>query len=443
MLEYLSHYIVTVAQLGVDLYFAQLFFKSGKVTRAAVAASLIALPMPFINSMESMLLNFLSAFTAVIVVLLVAFKEKTLRLLIMSLAICVLHFLCELVTVFFSSLILYDSTENVIAKNIFNVLYAFIALLLFFTIACVVKIILSRQQSENPVVFTANFRVLMLTTMTIILGYYIMYSSQFHQSTMLSGIGLVIFILLIVVDVAVMLGSENDMKKLVLTKNLEVMKLQEEYNVETIRQLEDNQSTMAKQAHDFKNHLICIEEMIRGHRSKSELDEADEYVHGLVQEITRIETESDLGIKNTALRAMVRRLKRRCLELDIALHVDIQYSDFSFMQFQDICSFFSNAFDNAIWACQQIGVVSSLHKVISVDIEKRNSYLRIKITNTTIVPAVKSKYRFVSQKSSSGRTGIGTQNMMKSIEQYGGTVEMDTEGNLFTALAILPLSQPD
>lgn len=442
MFEYLSHYGLAIVQICVYMYFARLFFKKGKASRIIVTACLVSIPMPLINSLGNLVLNLVSGFVVVFIAAIIVYKEKLSRLIIMSLAIYVLNFLCEFATVFFASLILKDTTHNLITHNIFSVIYAFISLLLFFTITCVVKIILDKAQSKETIGLASSFRVVMLTAMTIVLGYYIMYSSQYYQSPMLSGIGLAIFILLIVVDVAVMLGSESDIKKYELAKNLEAMKLQEQYNIETIQQLEDNQRVLTKQAHDFKNHLLYIEEMIRCHKSKAELDEADAYVHGLVQDIGQTVVSDELGIKNVALRAMVHRLKTRCEEFGIEFYIDIRYSDFSFMPHQDVCSLFANAFDNSVWACQQIDLSSSLCKVITVDIEKRHDFVRVKIANTNTAPVKRNRFGFISQKDSTSRAGIGTQIMERCVQRYGGTIDMDNQEGYFIVVAVIPIVPP-
>lgn len=442
MLEYLWHYALTVLQIIVYMYFANLFFKKGKVVRIVTTALLVALPIPFINSLENMLLNFLSAYLAVFAALFIIHREKLPRTAAMALVVCVLNFLCESITLFFSVVILDGYTKSIITQNIFSVIYAFITLLVFFVITYVVKIIITKQQANTPFVFVENFRVVLLPVMTIAVGYYIMYAGEDHPDETLSIIGLLIFLLLITVDISVLLGTESDMKRYELKANLEAMRLQEEYNTETIRQLENSQKELAKQGHDFKNHLFTVDAMIQSHRTQADLDAADNYVRGLLHGIDEAQSAGNLNIKNTALRAMVNRLESRCGELGIELDIDIQYSDFSFMRFQDICSLFANAFDNALWACRQIDAESTLHKSITVSIQKKHDTVRVKIANTCATPIAKKKWRFISQKDTTGRTGVGTQNMKRSVERYGGTIEWNQSGDWLSVTAMLSAVQP-
>ncbi len=440
MVEYLSHYILTVLQICANIYFAHLFFKNGKVGRMMVAAVLASLPIPPINALGNMALNFLSAYWVLFIALRITFQQKVTRLAAMSLVICVLNFIVELLTLLMSSLIFGSYTQNIIEENINNAIYAFIVLLVFFTITCLLKIAIDRWQAEQPLVFSSNSRVVLLPVMTIIVGYYIMYAGECEYNENLSIIGLIIFILLIAVNIAMLFSAENERKKHELKATLATIRLQEEYNAEAIRQMEKSQQEFAKQAHDFKYHLISIEEMIQTQKQQYELDAAGEYVQSLLNDIDTPPKAGGANIQNTALRVMVNRLKNQCEEQGIELSTDIRYSDFSFMRFQDICSFFANAFDNALWACGQI---SEMTKTIEVIVKKWHNIVHIKVTNTYLAPVVKWEWRFLSQKGEIPRTGIGTQNMKRSVERYGGSIEWEQGENRFSVIAIVPISRPD
>lgn len=49
MLKYSWHYILTIMQIVVDVYFASIFFKKARPKRDLVAIFLISLPIPIIN----------------------------------------------------------------------------------------------------------------------------------------------------------------------------------------------------------------------------------------------------------------------------------------------------------------------------------------------------------------------------------------------------------
>lgn len=207
--------------------------------------------------------------------------------------------------------------------------------------------------------------------------------------------------------------------------------------METIRQLEESYKDLQNQAHDFRNHLVYIQEMIRNPYGESDFDETAHYVEELAQDILSNQLYSGLHVKNTALRAIMRRVQKQCEELKIRFSPSIEYSDFSFMAFKDICSFFANAFDNAMDACKQ---ASLIEKFISIEITNVNEIIHIRIANTNSMPVERNQAGFVSSKSNSYRIGIGTRNMKRSIERYNGMMDVHSTDDCFEVTAVLPIS---
>lgn len=440
MFNHIAHYISSILHMVIVAWFGGVFFSRRRlgIGRAVIGYIVLPVAFPLFNSLGYLWVNLVFSLLTVLVFLTICFDAKTVHLMLLAAATVVINMVCELLTLFFTTIVFGDDIATIIENHIYNVAFAAISMLIFFIIAWTVRAITNTYRQKHRAIYLAsNARVLALLIMTVILGYFIMYSVQQQSDRTLSLMGLVIFILLIVLDVAMLFGTERDYRKFEAQSNLEAMKLQEELNTQIIKQQQNTLNQLYSQSHDYRNQLLYLEDVIYCHRTMRELDEAERYVSQLLDNLDSGRNHQFIGIQSLALQAILSMTAAECVKNSILFEVNITFSAFDFMKYQDICSFFANALDNAVYATRS-SVIQE--KSIAVHIHKQENLALIRISNTISVPVQRVTKGFISLKDpTTFRLGIGTKNMQRCIEAYGGHLEMKPDGNEFLVKANVPL----
>lgn len=105
----------------------------------------------------------------------------------------------------------------------------------------------------------------------------------------------------------------------------------------------------------------------------------------------------------------------------------------------DLYTLFGNALDNAIEASEQVSEAEARH--ISVTVQKRMGAIFIEVENYFAHPLKKEGERILSTKQNARDHGFGLASIRRIAAQYGGSVEVTTEDNVFSLSILLP--QPD
>lgn len=122
-------------------------------------------------------------------------------------------------------------------------------------------------------------------------------------------------------------------------------------------------------------------------------------------------------IESLPLRVIVNSTYNRCVENGIEFITNIRYSNFDFMSFPDVYSFFDNALENAVEACNLI-TDNQVKKFIILSITRKGEMLLVQIENSSGTKAKPSKYGFLSTKQNSKNHGYGTKNIYKVVNKY-------------------------
>ena len=99
----------------------------------------------------------------------------------------------------------------------------------------------------------------------------------------------------------------------------------------------------------------------------------------------------------------------------------------------DISVLMGNLLDNA---CEAAG--RAREKKISVRILRQGNYVSICVENTVAAPVLAENPGLETTKEDRSLHGLGTKNIRKIVEKYGGMIEYREEGKLFMCDILIP-----
>lgn len=108
------------------------------------------------------------------------------------------------------------------------------------------------------------------------------------------------------------------------------------------------------------------------------------------------------------------------------------------MSDSDLCVVLGNALENAIEAC--VNLDNPDMRFISAMARVSNNHLLVKIENSYNGCLNIQDGNYLSTKNEKTR-GIGMQNIKKVVEEYGGYIRIDHNGEVFTLMVAFPYKQ--
>jgi len=176
--------------------------------------------------------------------------------------------------------------------------------------------------------------------------------------------------------------------------------------------------------HDVKNHMTVIKELIQNGKTEAALQYMGD-VELLMSDMSfSINTNNpilDILLENKLGLAASKKIHTQC-SLSVPYPSEINDIDF--------CIVFSNALDNAISACEQVG--DDIEKFIHISGKVQGLFLMIEISNSYAGKKVIDK-------------GTGIANIKAVTEKYQGAMDIKTDGKVFTlsVLFIVPQHSDD
>lgn len=175
--------------------------------------------------------------------------------------------------------------------------------------------------------------------------------------------------------------------------------------------------------HDVKNHMTVIKELLQHGSTEAALqymDDTELLISDMSFPVNTNNPVLDILLANKLGLAASRDIHTQC-SLSVPYPSDINDIDF--------CIVLSNALDNAIAACEQMGHGTS--KFIRVSGKVQGSFLMIEISNS-----------YMGKKAVNKGTGIA--NIKAVTEKYRGAMDIKTDGKIFvlSVLFIIP-QHPD
>lgn len=186
--------------------------------------------------------------------------------------------------------------------------------------------------------------------------------------------------------------------------------------------------------HDMKNHMMNM----KGLMEQGHYVEAAEYMKKLDQSLDSFDFKFLTG--NAVCDVVINSKYRQAQYQGIDLRVQFVYQKESGVADYDMAIVLSNLLDNAMEACM---LVENRHRYIELELKQRGNFFLIKVQNP-----FSGKLNFdekngmpVSSKEKGGELhGIGLQNVSAIAKRYYGTVNIETQNQIFAVTVMLQQS---
>lgn len=199
--------------------------------------------------------------------------------------------------------------------------------------------------------------------------------------------------------------------------------LQRKYYEEVQRGL----SAQGKLLHDARHHLVAVASMARS----GDCAAAERYAAGLEEHYAG--TGAASYCENAVVDAVIGGYIGRAEAEGIAVSTDLDLPAAIGIDEYELCSFFGNALENAVEACERIPELSPLRssRFVSIAARLEGGRLAVRVENRFPGETGRGDQGFSSSKGS----GIGLESMRAVVDKYRGSMSCERRGTVFALSA--------
>ncbi len=190
----------------------------------------------------------------------------------------------------------------------------------------------------------------------------------------------------------------------------------------------ENIEIINEKSHDLKHQIGLL-------RGLAGSQEQEALIKSLEEEA--IIYDLILQTDNEAINVIFTEKGLLCKKYGIQWTCMLNGASFDFMKTVDIYSLFGNALDNAIEACRKLRDANK--KVISVTSRNQSGMLIVEIVNYYEGTLKSQNGKFITSKGDYQNHGFGLSSMRRTVESYGGQMEIITTNNIFRLLMLFPV----
>ncbi len=214
-------------------------------------------------------------------------------------------------------------------------------------------------------------------------------------------------------------------------ESTEYQKVYIEAELKHFQQYKSAQEETKRFRHDIKNHLVCINEML----TQGKTEEGAEYLKSLLGEVQSLSQKYVSG--DEMLDSIISSKADIMKKFSIEFTLEGVLAGGLNIEAVDICSIFANALDNAIEANSVSGLKE---KYVKMTLKATNKLWLVRIINPVVVNIDTHKLfnNGFTTKKDKKHHGIGTNNIKRAVEKYGGAVDAKCKDNIFTLEILLP-----
>ncbi|WP_053983045.1 ATP-binding protein [Niameybacter massiliensis] len=220
----------------------------------------------------------------------------------------------------------------------------------------------------------------------------------------------------------------NSLVKLLETKNdNRVLKVQLDAQLQHYLLLEQKYTSYKKLQHDTKNHWKVVNQLA----CENKIGEVQHYTSLMVEEIEE-QKQKVVDTGNYILDAILTEKFYIANSLGIKVTHEIFIKKNIAIDLLDWCSIYGNALDNAIEACKKVDDL----RWINIKIYYKEGQLICKISNA-INTSLPIDMNYKTTKENKEIHGFGLKNIKKSVEKYGGELQISHTREVFEIAFVL------
>ena len=278
--------------------------------------------------------------------------------------------------------------------------------LLFFALKLIGDIFNRYHQDKNinPIF------IIYLAALLFVLTNFVVISSRYALKDIDKIVISISSIALIITVILICLFQQQAAKKEIELEELRSLQQKQDINETYYELLERQNEAMQVLAHDNKNQLNNIYNMIK------QGEDACEYIKTLISDI---DEANDISYtSNKLLNLIINKYDYRCRKYNMNFEIDV-LSDFDSIKESELSSVFDNLLDNAFEAAK-----ASQEKYILLRITKFNNMNIVVIKNSCDKVPSKRGHRLITSKKD-GLHGFGYKSACKTVKRNNGDIEWE------------------
>lgn len=269
--------------------------------------------------------------------------------------------------------------------------------------------------------------ILTVLTISIVMGTMLVISSvsiydiNFSIYTVLILIGIIV-VNIVVCYLVIDLGKKNE-----IAREVETLRLAQEYNQQYVNSATAEYDTIRKLQHDFKNNYYTVHTLIKEGNAQAALDHIEGNLELL--ESFAVFVKSENPIVNAVVNAKFSEAKTFGIDCSCICGTDFKHIDNL-----DLCRLLSNLLENAVTACKQS---RSEHPSIVLSLLSDESTYSIDLKNTIDTSVLESNPQLLTTKKNRNDHGYGINIIKEIASKYDGYCDFYEESGMFCCRIIL------
>lgn len=207
-----------------------------------------------------------------------------------------------------------------------------------------------------------------------------------------------------------------------LKHDFELLNLQYDCAKQNAEDIQNMYENIRSIRHDMKNHLLCIENLLKDHPNNNQ--KAQNYIRTLLKE-QAITQRKIIFSGNDALDAVLSAKQTAAHQYGINFDMVIADS-LQFMSADDICVLLGNLLDNAISAAGQTDT-----KQINLNIQPQDTYVSIVLANSVKEDILTNNPTLKTTRQKKDGHGYGIKNVRKVVQKYHGLIRFYEDNGMF------------
>ena len=253
--------------------------------------------------------------------------------------------------------------------------------------------------------------------------------SDFNEQSNFLLIWLAIGLLFILIGIFILyeMFIREEVRNIDLTTRLQRLELETHF----FKELEIMLNDLRTWRHEYKNNLVALHALINDGSSEKMLDYLEKMSIETFRETAMLQTG------NTVLDAVVSSKLMLAHSKGIDVNIHAVYPEINTIEDNDLCAIAGNLLDNAIEACERMGLSENLRFIsFSLLVKSRNLMLSIVNSYEGNIKRVGDKILTIKENE---YHGIGIRYVDSLVDKYKGYVLREYQNGIFETHVMLPL----
>lgn len=189
---------------------------------------------------------------------------------------------------------------------------------------------------------------------------------------------------------------------------------------ENYKILQNNESELRMLRHDMKKHIMMLHEYLKHNDITTALQHLGN-VQNTLEDISAV-----VYTNNPAIDAAINIGGKKAKLENVEYKVQVIGNETVCVDAGDICTFLSNAIDNAIEGC-----IGCNYKYVYIELKILHEVIKIHIENSTLHKNKSHIFDFITTKSDKENHGYGIKSMKTVVKKYKGIMNTEINDGIF------------